>query len=266
VPEQDLCEAAGKVIGIAMVCDERDCTCLPKRMDCGNEIREGAEFCDPGEKEDPVENDFCPELGKLFNETFTCDPDSCLCKPETVFGAEPPAICGDGNITRDEECEKDEDCRADEECRNCTCVRKAWVNESLIQDVKKNLTKKIEPEKKPKEDVKKTDYHDFVGAILPDYLQEDFEEARVNVYVELENGSTQVVGVTTLHSVVQEIKDEKLSSVDYDVFVKEKKAKGILDADDQAAALKKAFDEGDITYKPKGLFSRIWAWIVGLFS
>ncbi|MBW3001900.1 hypothetical protein KY338_01925 [Candidatus Woesearchaeota archaeon] len=264
--DQDLCEAAGKVIGIAMVCDERDCTCLPKRMDCGNEIREGAEFCDPGEKEDKEENDFCPALGNLFNETFTCDPDTCLCKPETIFGAEPPAICGDGNITRDEECEKDEDCRADYECKNCSCVRKEWINESVITEVKKNLTKKQEPEKKPKEEVKKTDYHDFVGVILPDYLQKDFQKARVNVYIELENGSTQVVGVTTLHNVVQEIEDEKLSSVNYDVFVKKKKANAILNADDQGAALKKAFDDGSVTYKPKGLFSRFWAWLVGLFS
>lgn len=265
--EQDLCEAAGEILGIAMVCDERDCSCLPKRMDCGNEIREGAEWCDPGDKEDKEENDFCPEFGELFNETFTCDPDSCLCVPETVYGAEPPAVCGDGNITGAEECEKNEDCRAGYECSNCTCVRKDWDNTTeIIEEVKKNLTKKPEPKPKPKEDEKKTDYHDFVGVILPDYLKDDFEEARVNVYVELENGSAQVVGVTTLHGVVQEIKDEKFKSVDYDVFVKEKKAKDILNADDQAAALEKAFDEGAITYKPKGLFSRIWAWLVGLFS
>jgi len=138
--DQDLCEAAGKILKIVMVCDERDCMCLPKRMDCGNEIREGAEYCDPGEKEDKEENDFCPELGKLFNETFTCDPGSCLCLPEIAYGVEPPAVCGDGNITRDEQCEKDEDCRADQECKNCTCVIKERNATSLIEEVKKNLT------------------------------------------------------------------------------------------------------------------------------
>ena len=265
--DQDLCEEAGKLLKIVMVCDERDCTCLPKRMDCGNEIREGAEYCDPGEKEDKEENDFCPALGKVFNETFTCDPGSCKCLPETAFGAEPPAVCGDGNVTRDETCEKDDDCRADQECDNCTCIRKEWGNNTdIAKQVKENLTKKPETKPEPKKDGKITKYHDFVGSILPDYLQDNFEEARINVYIELKNGSTQIVGITTLHNVVQEIEDVKLGSVNYDVFVKEQKARDIIDADDQAAALKKAFDDGDITYTPKGLFSRMWAWIVGLFS
>ncbi|GAG04834.1 unnamed protein product, partial [marine sediment metagenome] len=174
--------------------------------------------------------------------------------------------CGDGNITGIEDCEKDEDCRADQKCENCTCVRKERNATDLIEEVKKNLTKKPEPKEEPKKDVKTTDYHGFVGSILPDYLKDDFEEARINVYIALKNGSAQVVGVTTLHNVVQEIEDKKLSSANYDVFVEEQKARDIIDADDQAAALKKAFDDGDITYKPKGLFSRMWAWIVGLFS
>lgn len=266
--DQDLCEEAGKILGIAMVCDERDCTCLPKRMDCGNEIREGAEYCDPGEKEDPEENDFCPELGKIFNETFTCDPDTCLCVPETIYGLGPPAVCGDGNITQHEECEVDTDCRADQRCENCTCVLKPRNTTKIVEDIKQNLTEPAKKEKKSEEPEKLrvTDYHDFVGVILPEFLKGDFEEARINVYVELENGSSKVVGVTTMHGVIQEIKDEELSGADYDVSVKEETAQSLLDAVDRPAALEKAFEDKDVTYKPKGLFARVWSWIKGLFS
>lgn len=265
---QDLCGAAGKILRIAMVCDERDCSCLPKRMDCGNGIREGAEWCDPGtpafHKESPEKNDFCPQLGALFNETFTCDPDTCLCRPETVYGVV-KSVCGDGNITGSEECEQDSDCRADQYCRDCMCIISPRNVTDIVDSIKKNLTAKPAPEEKP-EEKKITDYHGFVGAILPDYLRGDFGEAKVNVYVQFKNSSMQVVGIITKHGVVQDIKDEKLSGVNFDVFVEESKAVEILEADNQGEALKKAFDTNRITYKHKGIFSRLWAWMAGLFS
>lgn len=262
--DQDLCEAAGKIIGIVMVCDERDCTCLPKRMDCGNEIQEGAEFCDPGEKEAPEENDFCPQLGReVFNETFTCDPDSCQCVPERYYGVPPPAVCGDGNVTRDEECEIDKDCRADQKCVNCTCVIKER-NETVIKEIKEELTKK-ETRTEEKEEKKEFSHKGLVGEILPDYL-DDFEEERANVYIELKNGSAQVVGVVTQYGVVQQITDGKIDGATYDFFVKEEKAKQIIASEDRIKALGDAIEAGEVTYKPRGLFARMWYWFVGLFK
>jgi len=260
--DQDLCEEAGKVLGIVMVCDERDCTCLPKRMDCGNEIREGVEYCDPGEKEDKEANDFCDELGAIFNETFTCDESSCLCAPETAYGAPAKAICGDGNITGIEECEKDDDCRADQKCENCTCVLKERID---VEEELKKIEENTSIKKPVKKEEKEFDYHDLEGVILPAFLQDDFDEANVNVYIKLKNGSSQLVGVKTLHSVVQEIVDGKMDNANFDAFVDKEKAQEIIDSSDRTAALKTAFDEGDITYKPKGLFSRIWHWFTGLF-
>ena len=259
--DQDLCEAAGKILKIVLVCDERDCTCLPKRMDCGNEIREGVEFCDPGEKEDKEANDFCSELGKVFNETFTCDPDSCMCKPEKIYGLPPPEVCGDGNVTGLEQCETDEDCAEGKICKDCDCTIPERLNVT-------QALKEIEEEakEKPEEKVEELDYHDLVGEMLPEFLRDDFEEVVVNVNVKAKDGSTTVVSVVTTHSVIQEINDESDSRATYDVFVEKDLAEEILAADDKASMLELAFDEGDITYKPKGLFSRIWFWIKGLFK
>jgi len=263
--DQDLCEEAGKILGIVMVCDERDCTCLPKRMDCGNEIREGVEYCDPGEKEDQESNDFCDELGALFNETFTCDPDSCLCSPETAFGAPKPSVCGDNNITGIEECEKNDDCRADQKCENCTCVLKEMVTaEDILKELEQNTTK--EAEKTVQKEKKGFDPQDLVGSILPGFLQEEFEEERVNVYVASADGSTKVFGVVTQHSVVQDIKEESIDRATFDAFVDESKAKKIIDSQDRAQALQKAIEEKEITYKPRGLFARMWYWFAGLFK
>lgn len=262
--DQDLCEAAGKILGIVMVCDERDCSCIPKRMDCGNEIREGAEFCDPGEKESPEENDFCPELGELFNETLACDPDSCQCVPERYYGVPPPAVCGDGNVTGDEECETDDDCRADKKCVNCTCVIKER-NESMIEEIKKNLTAKPEKKEDKKEEKKGFDHKALVGELLPDYL-DDFEEERANVYIELKNGSAQVVGIVTQYGVVQQITDGKIDRATYDFFVEKSKAEEIIASEDRVKALGDAIEAGEVTYKPRGLFARMWYWFVGLFK
>jgi len=262
--DQDLCEAAGKILGIVMVCDERDCSCIPKRMDCGNEIQEGAEFCDPGEKEDPEKNDYCPQLGELFNETFTCDPDSCQCVPERYYGVPPPAVCGDGNVTRDEECETDDDCRADEKCVNCTCVIKER-NETAIKEIKEELTKKDTKTEEKQEGKKEFNHKDLVGELLPDCL-DGFEDERVNVYAELKNGSAQVVGVVTQYGVVQQITDGKIDRATYDFFVEKSKAEEIIASKDRMKALEDAIEAGEVTYKPRGLFARMWYWFVGLFK
>jgi hypothetical protein len=259
--EQDFCEEAGKILGIVMVCDKRDCTCYPERMDCGNEVREGAEYCDPGDKEDKEANDFCPELGELFNETFTCDPDSCLCKPEKIYGMAPPDVCGDGNVTGLEQCETDEDCDEGKICKDCDCTIAERLNVTkAIKDIEE------EAKEKPKEKEEDFDYHDLVGEMVPEFLRDDFEEAIANVNVKAKNGSVTVISVVTTHNVVQEINDEPDSRANYDVFVEKDLAEEILAADDKASMLELAFDEGDITYKPKGLFARIWFWFKGLFK
>ncbi len=261
--EYDLCEDAGKVIGIVLACDSRDCSCVPKRTDCGNEIREGTEFCDPGAKETPEENDFCDELGELFNETFACDPDTCLCKPDKAYGVI-KSVCGDGNVTGSEECETDDDCRTDETCTNCTCAIKPRDITAIKEDVA-NETPEIKPPEEKEEETGGFDYHDFVGTAIPDWL-DDFDEEKINIHVALSNKTESIVGVVTSHGVVQEIIDDGVKGNSFDVYVKKSKADEILSSENRTGALQKAIEKGDVSYKPRGFFNRIIFWFKGLFS
>lgn len=257
--EQDLCEQAGKVIGIVMACDPRDCTCVPDRMDCGNEIREGSEFCDPGKKEDVEENDFCDELGAVFNETFTCDEKTCMCKPEKAFGYE-KEVCGDGKITGNETCEKDSDCRADQECKSCDCA----IRERDIKEIKKELENDTIPLPTPVKE-EGFDYHDLVGTAIPEFMMNDFDEEAANIHVSIDDKTQTVIGVRTMYGVVQEIVDDGLDDPGFDVYVTKTVADEIINAQNKTQALEKAFEDEDITYKPRGFFKKIFFWFKSLF-
>jgi len=105
--KDDLCPALGKILKIVQVCRSEDCACMPDRMDCGNEIRESAEWCDPGTKQTPEKNDLCPKLSELLGRPMVCNPDTCLCKATTDINQN--VTCGDGKIEFKEDCELDED-------------------------------------------------------------------------------------------------------------------------------------------------------------
>ncbi|MEM4263972.1 MAG: hypothetical protein QW666_03720 [Candidatus Woesearchaeota archaeon] len=262
--DDDFCEQAGEILGIAMVCNSKDCSCLPVRTDCGNQIREGTEFCDPGEKETTEENDFCDELGSLFNETFTCDKNTCLCKPEKAYGII-KSVCGDGNVTGSEECEKDDDCRSDEFCKNCTCE----IKERNITAIKEEVANETPEIKLPVVEEKKKegfDYHDLVGVALPADLKKEFDEEKINVHVQTDEKTQIVIGVVTSHGVIQEIVDDGIKSPSFDAYVKKSKAEEILNATNKPDALLKAIEKGDVTYKPRGFFKRIVFWFKSLFS
>lgn len=264
--DDDLCEQAGKILGIVMACSPKDCTCVPVRMDCGNQIREGTEFCDPGEKETPEENDFCGKLGAVFNETFTCENKTCMCKPEQAYGVI-KSVCGDGNVTGSEECENNTSCRTDQICTNCTCT----IKERDISEIKQELeneTSETEPAPAKKEEKKKEgfDYHDLVGVAIPEELKGDFKEAKVNIHVMLDAKNGSIIGVVTSHGVIQEFVDNGMKSPSFDVYVKKSKADEITNSENRTKSLLKAFEDGEIKYKPRGFFNRIIFWFKNLFK
>ena len=259
---ESMCEDLGKILGIVLVCDFRDCMCLPKRMDCGNGIREGSEWCDPGEKQDPDKNDKCPELSDYLGEEVICDPDSCLCKPTGIFNK--TGICGDARIEYGEECESDEDCGDQKECVNCKC-------EVIIPDIgESNLTEELSQSDIPAPETKKVvkkefNYMDYVGEKVPEIFYSDFDNARINVFVYKGEEPKKIIGIMTLHRVIQEIVDEKLEDPDYNLLVEEEVAESIIDANDRISAMKDALKTKEIRYKPTGFFSKIWFWFKGIF-
>lgn len=156
---KDLCPELGMVLNrIVMECNERSCGCLPGRtaMDCGNNVREGAELCDAG-------IDFCPNLSRIMGLGLECDKKTCLCKP-----AETLSYCGDGKVQGIEDCEEDSDCGEGKYCNECVC-KDLGVEEKALVDVEK----KIE-EKEQTEEVTETAVNEaFEEAPVEEVLQEE---------------------------------------------------------------------------------------------
>jgi len=263
--EFDHCEAAGKLLGIVMVCNEKTCDCLPTRKDCGNQIREGAEYCDPGQKEDAEENDFCDELSEVINKTVACDKTTCLCKPEKPYIK--PAICGDEKVEKDEECEEDKDCIAGFDCIGCRCIErpKALPGDEIVDEVKPedvlqqiNLT---EEEKAPA----KYELDDFIGVTLYPILARDFEDETVNLEYTYSNGSVVNYGIIIEHSVVQKIEPGGYGKPSFRAQITDESYKGIVNSANITAALETAIEAEELTYKPRNIFRKFTFWFKSLF-
>lgn len=269
-PGEDLCPALGKILGIVQVCRSEACACLTDRMDCGNGIREGAEWCDPGDEvREPVEkNDKCPALSDFLNRSMACNKDTCLCKATTDLTAN--VTCGNGKVEFREECEADSGCDESKECKFCKCITKLEINQSeIIEKLSQSDIPSPEEKAKEKEAVemaekKDFDYHDLVGVTIPDLFYADFEKAYTNVEVRT-SGDSYIVGVMTKHNVIQEILDNGYEEPDMVVFVSEDEAKAIIASENRLDALDTALGEGEIEYRPAGLFGRMWFWIIGWF-
>ncbi len=131
---KDFCPEIGMMLDrIVMVCNERNCGCLPGRtaIDCGNNVREGTEMCDAG-------IDYCPELGEMMGLELKCNPDTCLCKPASVV-----SYCGDGRVQGEEECEDHSDCPDGTYCNTCTCTDFS-VEEKTLKDLESEIQEEVE--------------------------------------------------------------------------------------------------------------------------
>lgn len=262
---EDLCSGMGKILGIVQVCRSEACFCIPDRMDCGNEIRESAEWCDPGTKEDPEENDLCPQLSEFLGRNVSCNPDTCLCKATTDLAS--GTVCGDDKIEFKEECEQDSDCDAGKECKNCKCLIKIpEMNQTKIDELlnQSDIPTPEEKEEIARKEVKELDYHDLTGEEIPEFFYSDFKKAYVNVYV-TSGESDYIIGIRTKHNVIQEILDGGYEEPTREVFIEEDLAQSIIDSSDRYDAFETAVLEGKIEYNAKGIFARMWMWFKGIF-
>ncbi len=264
--DHDICADLGKILKIVQVCRHETCSCFPDRMDCGNGIRESAEWCDPGEKqkEDPEINDLCSQLSEYLGRNMTCNPDTCLCKAVDDLVAN--TVCGDGKIEYNEDCEEDSDCDAGRECKNCKCLNKIpKMNQTEIDELLNQSDIPTPEEKKETEmkEKKEFDYHDLLGTEVPEFFYSDFRNAYVNVYVK-KGDSDYIVGVRTKYNVVQEINEGGYEEPTRVVHVSEEDAMAIADSENRLEALEAGLED-KIEYRPTGLFARMWFWFKGLF-
>jgi len=256
----DLCPSIGRVLKIAMVCDERNCACLPgeSAKDCGNHILEGVEMCDPGEKEVPV--DYCPNISQIIGLPLKCDTASCDCVAEGL--AYKISYCGDAKVEGYEDCEADDDCPTGRTCDNCTCVRR---DVSLnLTPVEHNVTPDDIPVptvediiKRKKNTVAGFVLEDYVGEVLPDELGY-FDDEEINIRIAMKDGSNVTVSLVTTEMVVQEIHLYALNDTSMELSMDEETVADIKAADSRTATIVRMLEDGTIEYKPTGFFRRIW--------
>ncbi|MEM4247034.1 MAG: hypothetical protein QXR48_01950 [Candidatus Woesearchaeota archaeon] len=260
----DLCPSIGKLLKIAMVCNEQTCACLPGRSakDCGNGIREGVEMCDPGTKERPV--DFCPNVSMAIGIPLVCDQKTCDCVPSGPLIK--LSTCGDGKVEGDEDCESDDDCPRTRECKNCTCVLK---EENIsISPVQNNVTTDELPvptidditRKAGKTEIAGFVIEDYVGEIIPDEL-DYFDNEEINVYIKMNDGTAYVASAITTKMVVQEVHPYALNDSSMEVWVTEEALNTIRESDRRTEAIVRMLSDGTISYRPTGFFRRIWFWL-----
>ncbi len=259
----DLCPSIGKVLKIAMVCDERNCACLPDRSakDCGNGLVEGVEVCESDKKGEHW--DFCPNISQIIGLPLKCDLETCDCV------AEGPVVkisyCGDGLVEGNEDCESDDDCPASRTCQNCTCVR---PEENLnLTPVIYNVTEDEIPVPtiediiaRQKNTIVGFVLEDYVGEILPEAL-DYFDDELITVHIMMKDNTTQDVGIATTEMVVQEAHPYALNDTSVEVWIEEDTVAAIKAADERTPLIVSKLEDGSIRYRPTGFFRRIWFWL-----
>ncbi len=234
----DLCPSIGKILKIAMVCNDATCNCLPDRSakDCGNHILEGVEMCDPGTKEEFV--DYCPNVSMAIGIPLMCDNKTCDCIPSG------PRIvlstCGDGKVEGNEDCESDDDCPKSRKCENCTCTR---VEQDLnLTPVQHNVTEDELNVPTIEDITSRAGKTEIAGFLIEDYVGE-------------------VIPGELTKMVVQEVHPYGLNETSMEIWIGEDALNEIRNSDSRTATITRMLTDGTISYKPSGLFRRIWFWL-----
>lgn len=260
----DLCPSIGKVLKIAMVCDERNCACLPgeSAKDCGNGIKEGVEMCENDKKN--ASWDFCPNISQIIGLPLKCDLESCDC----VASGSPIVIsyCGDTKVEGNEDCEADDDCPRGRTCQNCSCIRED--QDLNLTPVQHNITTDEIPiptiediiADKSKTTILGFVLDDAIGDVIPEDL-DYFDEEDITINVAMTGGANVTIGVKTRELVVQEVHPEALSDSTMELWLDETAVAKIKESDKRTETIITMLTDGTIRYRPTGFFRRIWFWL-----
>jgi hypothetical protein len=256
----DLCPSIGKFLKVAMVCDERNCACLPgeSAKDCGNGIREGVEMCESDKKGSAF--DLCPNMSQIIGVPLKCELSSCDCVNDGL--AIKISHCGDKNVEGYEDCEADDDCPKGRTCDNCTCVRNdvplnlTPVEHNVTGDDVPVLTVE-EIIRKQKQTVLNFVLDDYVGEVLPEAL-DYFDDETINVQVALKDGANITVSIVTTEMVVQEVHNYALNDSTMNLWMDEEAVAAIKASDKRTETIVSFLETGKIGYTPTGFFRRIW--------
>ena len=258
----DLCPAIGKILKIAMVCNENTCACLPgeRAKNCGNGIRESAEACDPGTGKKGPQLDICENLSQIIGQPLKCDPATCDCVNSGLKFV--PSSCGDGKVEGSEDCETDDDCPHGRTCENCSCI---YHEDELNLSVQHNITEDAVPVATIQDITANTNKHtianfvveDYIGEVIPDELHY-FDDETVNIHIAMKDGKNQTVSLVTTQMVVQEVHPEAAAKPTMELWMDEAAAQQIKDADKRTITIVQMLSDGTITYHPTSFWRRLW--------
>jgi hypothetical protein len=259
----DLCPSIGKILKVAMVCNEYTCNCLPDRSakDCGNNIIEGVEMCDPGKRPTP---DHCPNVSMAIGIDLKCDEKTCDCIPTGPIIK--LSTCGDAKIEGNEDCEENDDCPKGRTCQNCTCIRPE-ENLTLSPVVYNVSTDNLSVP--TIDDITSTAgktelagflIENYIGEVLPEQLSY-FDDEEINVYITMADSSEYAASIVTTQNVVQEVHPYPLNYSSMEIWVTEEALNSIRESDKRTETIVILLENGKIKYKPTGFFRRIWFWL-----
>ena len=258
----DLCPAIGRLLKIAMVCNENTCACLPgeRAKNCGNGIREGAEACDPGDNHLGPQLNICDNLSQIIGQPLKCDPATCDCVNSGLKFV--PSVCGDNKTEGSEDCEADADCPRGRTCENCSCV---YHEDDLNLSIQHNITTDVELPPTIEQITAQSGKHtivdfvleDYIGEVIPDELQY-FDDETITVHIVLKDNTTQNVSLVTTQTVVQETHAEAAAKPTMNIWLDEGTVRAIKASDTRTKTIVAMLADGTITYKPTGFWRRLW--------
>jgi len=101
------------------------------------------------------------------------------------------------------------------------------------------------------------DTTEIVGTDLPRFAKGLFGNAKINLYITLEDGTTENYGIVTQNGVVTSLADEELNNPSLNVYTTESIVRNLIQSDNAVASLQEALNSGGITYRAVGLINKI---------
>ncbi|MEW6295564.1 MAG: hypothetical protein AB1467_04695 [Candidatus Diapherotrites archaeon] len=90
---------------------------------------------------------------------------------------------------------------------------------------------------------------------VPDSIKAVFGSERINAEIELKNGEKERIGIELRNAKIKALQKGYLKNATIEAKTNEETVQRIIMAEDKAKELKKALDDGSISYKPIGIIS-----------
>jgi hypothetical protein len=103
------------------------------------------------------------------------------------------------------------------------------------------------------------------GRRLPPPIGTLFANERINLHITLTTEQTAIVGVVTEKAFVSEIQKDGVAKPTLNVYLTQEVLEEIQESDNQAAAIREALDENNITYRAVGIVKKIKFSFLSLF-